>query len=70
VVRRSGHIDRLRNLNLPDPGKAATILADHASILQAAMSSSVAEAERAVRKHLSGTLGAIEQIKERYPQYF
>jgi DNA-binding GntR family transcriptional regulator len=70
VVRRSGHIDRLRNLNLPDPGKAATILADHASILQAVMSSNVAEAERAVRKHLSGTLSAIEKIKERYPQYF
>ena len=70
VMRRSGHIDRLRNLNLPDPGKASTILADHASILQAAMSSNVAEAERAVRKHLTGTLSAIEKIKERYPQYF
>jgi GntR family transcriptional regulator, rspAB operon transcriptional repressor len=70
VMRRSGHIDRLRNLNLPDPGKAATILADHASILQAIMSSNVAEAERAVRKHLSGTLSSIEKIKERHPQYF
>ncbi len=70
VVRRSGHIDRLRNLNLPDPGKAATILADHAEILQAAISSNVADAERAVRKHLSGTLNAVEQIKERYPRYF
>ena len=70
VMRRSGHIDRLRNLNLPDPGKASTILADHASILQAAMSSNVAEAERAVRKHLTGTLSAIDKIKERYPKYF
>jgi GntR family transcriptional regulator, rspAB operon transcriptional repressor len=70
VVRRSGHIDRLRNLNLPDPGKAAAILADHAEILQAAMSSSVAEAEQAVRKHLSGTLNAADLIRERHPQYF
>lgn len=70
IVRRSGHIDRLRALNLPDPGKAAAILADHAEILQAASSSNAAEAERAVRKHLSGTLNAVEEIRERYPAYF
>lgn len=70
IVLRSGHIDRLRNLNLPDPGKAATILADHAEILQAVVASNAAEAEKAVRKHLSGTLNAVEQIRERYPHYF
>jgi DNA-binding GntR family transcriptional regulator len=70
IVRRSGHLDRLRNLNLPDPGKAATILADHAEILQAMISSNVAATERAVRKHLSGTLNAVEQIRERHPDYF
>ena len=70
VVRRSGHIDRLRRLNLPDPGKAATILAEHAEILQAVLSSNVADAERAVRKHLSGTLREADQIEARYPDYF
>jgi DNA-binding GntR family transcriptional regulator len=70
IVLRSGHIDRLRNLNLPDPGKAATILADHAEILQALISSNAAAAEKAVRQHLSGTLNAVEQIRERYPAYF
>jgi len=70
IVRRSGHIDRLRNLNLPDPGKAATILADHSEILQAAVSSDVVAAEKAVRKHLSGTLKAVDDIRERYPHYF
>jgi DNA-binding GntR family transcriptional regulator len=70
IVLRSGHIDRLRNLNLPDPGKAATILADHAEILQALVSSNAAAAEKAVRQHLSGTLNAVEQIRERYPAYF
>jgi DNA-binding GntR family transcriptional regulator len=70
VMLRSGHLDRLRHLNLPDPGKAATILAEHADILQAVTVSDVAAAERAVRKHLSGTLGAIDHIRERFPQYF
>jgi GntR family transcriptional regulator, rspAB operon transcriptional repressor len=70
IVRRSGHIDRLRNLNLPDPGKAPDILAGHEEIMEALISSDVAEAERALREHLSGTLNAVEQIRERYPHYF
>jgi DNA-binding GntR family transcriptional regulator len=70
VVRRSGHIDRLRALNLPDPGKAAAILADHSEILEAAVASRAKAAEQAMRKHLSGTLNAAEQIRERYPAYF
>jgi GntR family transcriptional regulator, rspAB operon transcriptional repressor len=70
VLRRSGHIDRLRNLNLPDPGKAAEILADHGDILQAIMASDLPKAEAAVRRHLSGTLAAIEQIRQRHPLYF
>ena len=70
IVRRSGHLDRLRNLNLPDPGKAPDILAGHEEIMAALISSDVAEAERALREHLSGTLNAVEQIRERYPHYF
>lgn len=70
VARRSGHIDRLRALNLPDPGKAAAILADHAEILEAAIASKAKAAEQAMRRHLSGTLAAAEQIRERYPAYF
>jgi DNA-binding GntR family transcriptional regulator len=70
IVLRSGHIDRLRHLNLPDPGKAAAILAEHGEILQAIIDSDVPGAEEAVRKHLSGTLAAVDQIRERYPDYF
>ena len=35
VRRHSGHIDRLRRLNLPIPGKIEAILADHEAILEA-----------------------------------
>ena len=69
-MRRSGHIDRLRNLNLPDPARRRPFSPSTPRILQAVISSNVADAERAVRKHLSGTLNAVEQIKERYPRYF
>jgi DNA-binding GntR family transcriptional regulator len=70
VASRSGHIDRLRNLNLPDPGKPANILHYHGLILDTIESGDTAAAETAVRDHLSGTLDAVDQIVARHPEYF
>lgn len=70
VSSRSGHIDRLRRLNLPDPGKMASVLQHHNDILDAIEAGDLAETESAVRTHLSGTLAAVPQIMEQYPQYF
>lgn len=70
VTARSGHIDRLRNLNLPEPGKPANILYYHQRILEAIEAGDPAAAQTAVREHLSGTLGAADQIMARYPEYF
>ncbi|MBT9386077.1 GntR family transcriptional regulator [Pseudooceanicola sp. CBS1P-1] len=70
ITARSGHIDRLRNLNLPDPGKPSSIILCHRQILAAIRAGDVPGAEAAVREHLSGTLAQIEDIRARYPQYF
>jgi len=70
VASRSGHIDRLRNLNLPDPGKPANILHYHRLILDAIEAGDTAATEDAVRAHLSGTLEAVDQIVARHPEYF
>lgn len=70
VTARSGHIDRLRNLNLPDPGKATEILRYHALILDAVAAGDVAAAEAALRGHLSGTLALVDEIRARYPDWF
>ena len=70
ISGRSGHIDRLRQLNLPDPGKPATILDCHSRILEGIREGDLAATEAAVRDHLSGTLRAASQIMQRYPQYF
>lgn len=70
VVQRSGDIDRLRNLHLTTEGKAAQILRDHRDILQALKTGDAKAADRAVRRHLSGTLAAVEQIRAAHPQYF
>lgn len=70
VKNRSGHIDRLRKLNLPDPGKAADILSLHQKILEAIRTGDAAEAEKYTRMHLSGTLSQLSQIMARNPEFF
>jgi DNA-binding GntR family transcriptional regulator len=69
IRRQSVHLDRLRRLNLPMPGKMQTVLSDHQQIIAAIRSGDPETADRAVRKHLSGTLSIIDIIGEKYPNY-
>jgi len=70
VRRQSGHLDRLRRLHLPVPGKAAAVLRDHEAIVEAIASRDPARAEAALRAHLSGTLANIDDIRARYSGFF
>ena len=70
VVQRSGDIDRLRNLHLTTEGKANQILRDHRDILEALLAGKGKVADAAVRRHLGGTLAAVEEIRAAHPQYF
>ena len=70
ITSRSGHINRLRNLNLPDPGKPANILRYHHAILDAIVRKDPEMLEKAVREHLSGTVAMVDPIVARYPDYF
>lgn len=69
VRRQSIHIDRLRRLHLPAPGKAQAIVADHLRIVNAIGRGNPEAAERRVREHLSGTLARVDAIRARYPSY-
>jgi DNA-binding GntR family transcriptional regulator len=69
VRSRSGHIDRLRRLHLPTPGKAQDIVRHHRMIVKAIEAGAPDDAQLHLRKHLSGTLGYLEQIRARYPEY-
>jgi DNA-binding GntR family transcriptional regulator len=69
VRSRSGHIDRLRQLHLPVPGKAEAIMRDHNRILEAIAAGQAEAAQEAVREHLSGTLMQVGEIQSRYPHY-
>jgi DNA-binding GntR family transcriptional regulator len=66
VRRRSGHVDRLRLLHLPSAGKAQAILHEHAAIVDAIAAGDAALAQQAVRAHLSGTLGQVDEIRQRH----
>ena len=69
VRSRSGHIDRLRRLHLPTPGKAQDIVLHHQMIVQAIETKQPEEAQQSLRKHLSGTLGYLAEIRASYPAY-
>ena len=69
VRSRSGHIDRLRRLHLPSPGKAQDIVRHHKLIAKAIAASEPDEAQKYLRTHLSGTLSELAQIRARHPEY-
>jgi DNA-binding GntR family transcriptional regulator len=67
---RSGHLDRLRRLDLPGPGKIAQILSDHHAILAALEARDPEAAQAAIRNHLSQTINRVEVLRTEYPDYF
>jgi DNA-binding GntR family transcriptional regulator len=69
VRSRSGHIDRLRRVHLPSPGKALDIVKHHRLIAKAIEAGDPEEAQRHLRTHLSGTLRDLDKIRTRYPEY-
>jgi DNA-binding GntR family transcriptional regulator len=70
IRSRSGHLDRLRRLHLPSPGKAEQIVADHTAVAEAIIARTPELAERHLRQHLSGTFAEIERIRSEAPDYF
>lgn len=70
ISNRCGHIDRLRRLNLPDPGKISAVISAHEKILDAIAAGNLTETEAQIRKHLSGTLAQLPEIARLHPEYF
>src|ERR1035437_6998626 len=69
VRSRSGHIDRLRRLHLPSPGKAQDIVRHHKLIVKAIAAGEPEKAQQHLREHLSGTLRYLDEIRARHPEY-
>lgn len=67
---RSGHLNRLRRLDLPGEGKIRHILRGHRAIVAALEAHDPAAAQEAIRAHLSQTLSRLDILRQTHPQYF
>ncbi|GHG23715.1 GntR family transcriptional regulator [Paracoccus aerius] len=70
VRERSGHLERIRRLHLPEQGKVLNILSGHRSIVDGIASGDPDAAIAAIRGHLSQTVSRVEALREEFPQYF
>jgi DNA-binding GntR family transcriptional regulator len=70
VRQRSGHIDRIRRINLPVAGKMQQIIRDHGLIVKAIAAGDVVKAQGHVRDHLSRSLAYSQALRDKNPDYF
>lgn len=66
--RHSGHLDRLRMLNLPNIGMER-VVALHEKIIDGIAAEDPAAAIEAMREHLSKTLSMLDWVGQQYPEY-
>ncbi|MEP9369677.1 GntR family transcriptional regulator [Xanthobacter sp. VNH20] len=71
VIRQEkAHVDRCRILTLPQPGRRAGVVADHAAIVDAIASGNPDAAERALLDHLGKVLPSVAALVKAHPTYF
>ncbi|TDH61812.1 GntR family transcriptional regulator [Dankookia rubra] len=70
IRSRSGHLDRLRRMHLPAPGKAERIIAEHGAVAEAIIARAPEAAERELRLHLSHTFAELDRIRAVHPSFF
>lgn len=70
VRSRSGHLDRLRRLHLPTPGKADAVLSDHEAVAEAILAGRPDDADARLRAHLSGTFAEADRLRAAVPHFF
>ncbi len=64
ISARSGHLGRVRTLDLPRAGKMVSVLEGHKAIIDAIQSGDGIAASAEMRKHLSGSMERLPQIIE------
>lgn len=69
IRQRSGHVDRLRRLNLPAKGKMQAVVRDHRAIVDAIEARQPDAAQAALRQHLAGTLSFVDEVRRRHPDW-
>jgi DNA-binding GntR family transcriptional regulator len=64
------HLDRVRRLLLPEPGRMEATLAEHRAILEAIEARSPRRAEAAMRRHLDIVLERLIAYERLHPDFF
>ncbi len=64
ITAQSGHLARVRTLDLPRAGKMVSVLEEHKAIIEAIQSGDGTAASAEMRQHLSGTMRRLPQIIE------
>lgn len=70
IRERSGHLERVRRLHLPEQGKIDSILKGHDAIVEGIAQGNENAAVAATRDHLSRTVSRVEDLRQQYPEYF
>jgi GntR family transcriptional regulator, rspAB operon transcriptional repressor len=70
VRQRSGHIDRIRRLDLPATGKMSQIVRDHGMIVTAIHAGNASGAQTHMRDHLSRSISLSQDLQDQHPAYF
>lgn len=70
IVSRSGHLERVRTLDLPRVEKMRAVYEGHKQIVEAIEERDAIAAPAAMRVHLSGTIERLLRLREEHKQYF
>ena len=64
------HLDRVRRLLLPEPGRMANTLAEHRAIAEAIAARHAKQASRAMRAHVDTVLEQLIAFEKQHPDFF
>ena len=70
IHHRKAHLDRIRFLQAPQPGKLATLVQEHAAILDAITAQDQQKAVDVIRIHVSGAIGFMEDLLRSQAELF
>jgi GntR family transcriptional regulator, rspAB operon transcriptional repressor len=70
VRQRSGHIDRIRRLDLPAAGKMTQVVRDHGLIVAAIAAGDATAGQAHMRDHLSRSISLSQSLQDQHPTYF
>jgi DNA-binding GntR family transcriptional regulator len=70
IHAKKAHLDRIRFLHVPEPGKSEEVAEQHTRILEAIAAGDRDLTERNVREHVSGSLVYLERLMIDRPELF